>query len=134
MSQVEITINYAVLNKSADLVGAMENYVRVKVNNGVGGTSDFKTKIIPGKKKEPITWNESFTLPLRASPGAIIEFDVMDEDMTSDDLCGTGLFKLERCGVFNNPGAQQRYNIRLIEEKKKADTIAGELHITTRFY
>ena len=60
MSKVEVTIRYAVLNKNYDIVGQMENFVKVKVNNGLGGTSDFKTKIIPGDKDKPITWNETF--------------------------------------------------------------------------
>jgi len=131
MSKVELTISSAVLNKNYDFLGKMENYVKVVINNGVGGTSEFKTKIVPGEKDKPTTWNESFSIPMRPSPGAIIEFSVMDEDMTSDDVCGKGLFKLDRCGVFNNPGASQRYNIRLINGDK--DEIAGNLNIVTRF-
>lgn len=130
MSKVEVTIRYAVLTKNYDLVGQMENFVKVKVNNGLGVTSDFKTKIVPGDKEKPITWNETFSVPLKPSSGAMMEFTVMDEDMTSDDICGTGFFKLDRCGVFNY-GASQKYNIRLIAGDK--DEIAGSLHITTTF-
>jgi hypothetical protein len=32
MSKVEVTIRYAVLNKNYDIVGQMENFVKVKVN------------------------------------------------------------------------------------------------------
>lgn len=46
MSRVEVTIRYAVLNKSTEVVGKMENFVKAKVNNGVGSTTEFKTKIV----------------------------------------------------------------------------------------
>ena len=36
MSKVDITIRYAILKKSTDTFGKMENYVKAKVNNGVG--------------------------------------------------------------------------------------------------
>lgn len=130
MSKVEVTIRYAILNKSYDIGGKMENYVKVKVNNGQGGTTDFKTKIVQGEKDKPITWNETFSVPLRPNTGAMLEFAVMDEDMTSDDVCGSGFFKLDRCGVFNS-GSSQKYNIRLIVGDN--DEISGSLHITTAF-
>jgi Ca2+-dependent lipid-binding protein len=130
MSKVELTIRYAILNKNYDIVGKMENYVKVKVNNGTGGPSEFKTKIVPGDKNVSIQWNETFTFPLKPNANSSFEFSVMDEDMTSDDICGKGLFRLDRCGVFNYGGAQN-YNIRLINDPN--DQIAGELHITTRY-
>lgn len=131
MSKVEITIRYATLNKSYDIAGKMENFVRVKINNGVGGTSEFKTKIVPGEKEKPITWNETFSVPLKPNSGARMEFAVLDEDMTADDVCGLGNFMLEKCGVFNY-GAPQKYNIRLISDDKD-ETVTGNLHISTRF-
>lgn len=99
MSKVELTISSAVLNKNYDFLGKMENYVKVVINNGVGGTSEFKTRIVPGEKDKATTWNESFSIPMRPSPGAIIEFSVMDEDMTSNNVC-KGLLGLDKCGVF----------------------------------
>lgn len=116
MSKIELTIAYATLNKNYDLVGKMENYVRVKVSNGLGGSTEFKTKIVPGEKDTPIRWDEQFSIPLKAKSGAIFEFSVLDEDMSSDDVCGTGLFKPDPCGAFNY-GAPQKYNIRLINGK-----------------
>jgi len=130
MSKVEVTIRHANLNKNYDIVGKMENYVKVKVNNGTGGSSEFKTKIVPGEKDLNIQWNETFTVPLKPNAGSVFEFSVMDEDMTSDDLCGKGLFKPDRCGVFNY-GSAQNYNIRLINGPN--DEISGSLHITTRY-
>ena len=55
----------------------------------------------------------------------------MDEDMTSDDVCGKGWFRLDSCGVFNY-GQTQKYNIRL--QSEKGDEELGALHVTTRFY
>lgn len=54
MSKVEVTIRYATLNKNYDFIGKMENYVKVKVNNGTGGSTEFKTKIVPGDKDSKI--------------------------------------------------------------------------------
>lgn len=133
MSQVEITIRYAILKKSQDWFGKMENYVKVKANNGSGQITEFKSKIVAGSKEKPITWDETFTFTAHQGSGAIIEFIVMDEDTTSDDICGKGFFKLDSCGVFNY-GSSQNYNIRLLEESKKDKEIeAGNLHITTRY-
>ena len=130
MSKVEVTIRYAILNKSSELIGKMENFVHATVNNGTGGASDFKTKIIEGEKDKAITWNETFSVPLRPNTGSQIEFNVMDEDMTSNDICGYGFFRLDSCGVFNS-NYPQKYNIRLIREKTEEQ--AGSLHISTRF-
>lgn len=130
MSKVEVTIRYAILNKSSELLGKMENYVKAKVNNGAGGVSDFKTKIIKGEKDKSITWNETFSVPLRPNNGAQIEFQVLDEDVTSDEVCGYGFFRLDSCGSFNS-SYPQKYNIRLLREKTEEP--AGSLHVSTRF-
>ena len=129
MSRVEVTIRYATLKKSQDTFGKMENYVKVKCNNGVGNTTEFKTKIIAGEKEKPITWNETFSATVRPGTGAQMEFLVMDEDMTSDDLCGKGYFRLDSCGVFGY--GERNYNIQL--NGNKGNEEAGSLHITTRF-
>lgn len=131
MSQVEVTVRYAILKKSQDWFGKMENYVKVKANNGTGQLTEFKTKIVKGDKEKPITWDETFTFTARPGNGAILEFIVMDEDMTSDDICGKGFFKLDACGVFNY-GGSQNYNIRILEDNTKKEVEAGNLHITTR--
>ena len=131
MSKVEVTVRYAILKKSFDTFGKMENYVKAKVNNGLGTTTEFKTKTLDGGVKEkPITWNETFSTSLRPGSGAQIEFIVMDEDVTKDDLCGRGFFKLDSNCCFNY-GQEQRYNIRL--QTEKGDEEIGSLHITTRF-
>lgn len=130
MSKVEITIRYAILKRSQDTFGKMENYVKAKVNNGSGTQTEFKTKVLDGGVKEkPITWNETFTASLQPGRGAQVEFLVMDEDMKTDDLCGRGWFRLDSCGVFNY-GASQNYNIRINGDKGEDE---GSLHITTRF-
>lgn len=75
-------------------------------------------------------WNEAFSVPLRPNTGSSFVFTVLDEDMTTDDVCGVGNFKLDKCGVFNS-NAQQSYTIRLINGKD--DGIAGTLRIVTRY-
>lgn len=128
MSRVELTISYAVLKKSYDIIGKMENYVRVRVLNAPGGNAEYKTKLVEGDKDVKIVWNETVSVPLRPNPNTYFEFTVLDEDATSDDVCGVGLLALNNCGVFNGTN---KYNIRLHNEK--SEEISGELHVTTRY-
>lgn len=130
MSRVELTVTYAILNKSYDAVGKMENFVRVRVLGAAGGTSEYKTKIVEGDKNVKIIWNETISIPVRPSPQVFFEFTVLDEDATTDDVCGVGLLNLNNCGVFS-PGAN-KFNIRLSNGKNYE--ISGELHVTTKFF
>ena len=66
MSILQLTINHAVLNKSSDTFGKMENYVLVKANL-FGQTTEYKTTIKDGeaKKKDKdnrIIWNETLNI------------------------------------------------------------------------
>ena len=108
----------------------MENYVLIRVNDGLGKISEYKTRIVEGEKLKEMVWNQTFTIPLAANSATLFEFVVLDEDYTTEDVCGKGMLKLQNCGVFTK-GASQNYNLRLFEEKE--DTIAGNLHITTKF-
>jgi Ca2+-dependent lipid-binding protein len=128
MSRIELTVTYALLNKSYDLVGKMENYVRVRVVGEKGATAEYKTKIVDGDKNTKIVWNETISIPIRPTPYLFLEFTVFDQDATSDDVCGVGLLNLNNCGVFS-PGAS-KFNIRLHGDK---EDITGEVHVTTRF-
>ena len=61
MSNLQLTIKSAVLNKSTELIGKMENYVVVKANT-FGQVREHRTKIVEGdaKKKDKenrIVWN-----------------------------------------------------------------------------
>jgi Ca2+-dependent lipid-binding protein len=129
MSRVELTITYGVLKKNYDIAGKMENYVRVRVLGAAGGTSEYKTKIAEGEKNAKIIWNETISIPLRPAPQVFFEFTLLDEDTTTDDVCGVGLLNLNACGVF--AGGPNKYNIRLHGEENQE--ISGELHVTTRF-
>jgi hypothetical protein len=105
--------------------------VKVKVSNSQGQSAEFKTKVVEGgEKNKKITWGETFTVPLKPNTGALFEFTVLDEDVTSDDVCGRALFKPDKCGAFNY-GGSQKYNIRLVNGA--TDEVSGELHITTRY-
>ena len=57
MSRVELTITYAILNKNYDIVGKMENYVRVRLVGAQGATAEYKTKLAEGDKNTRIVWN-----------------------------------------------------------------------------
>ena len=59
MSTLQFTVGSAVLNKSTETFGKMENYVRVKV---AGQTQEYRTKIVEGsaktkKEENRIVWN-----------------------------------------------------------------------------
>ena len=56
MSRVELTITYAILNKNYDIVGKMENYVRVRLVGAQGATAEYKTKLAEGDKNTRIVW------------------------------------------------------------------------------
>jgi Ca2+-dependent lipid-binding protein len=129
MSRIELTVTYAVLNKNYDFAGKMENYVRVRVVGAQGATAEYKTKLAEGEKNTKIVWNETLSIPIRPTPQIYFEFTVLDEDATSDDVCGAGLLNLNNCGVFA-PGAN-KFNVRL--HSGETHEISGELHVTTRF-
>ena len=129
MSKVELTITYAILNKSYDVVGKMENYVRVRLVGTQGATAEYKTKLTEGDKNTKIVWNETISIPVRPAPQTYFEFTVFDEDATTDDVCGVGLLNLNTTGVL--AGGVNKYNIRLHGDKN--EEITGELHVTTRY-
>ena len=129
MSRVEVTITYVILNKSYELIGKMDNFVRVRVVGAPGNTAEYKTKVTAGEKNTKIIWNETLNIPLKPSPQVFLEFTVFDEDATTDDVCGVGLLNLNSCGVF--AGGANKFNIRLHNGDNQE--ISGELHVTTRF-
>ena len=51
MSILQLTLNHAVLNKSTDTFGKMENYILVKANV-FGQTREYKTSIKEGEAKK----------------------------------------------------------------------------------
>ena len=48
MSTLQFTPKFAVLTKSTEMVGKMENYVKVKVK---GQPQEYRTKIVEGSAK-----------------------------------------------------------------------------------
>jgi hypothetical protein len=56
MSTLVLNIGTGFLQKSYDILGAMENYVTLRLNAD-GKSQEFKTKIVKGKKQTPIVWN-----------------------------------------------------------------------------
>ena len=86
MSTLEFTVVEGILEKSTELFGKMENYVRVKV---LGTNQEYRTKITEGSAKSKksdnrIVWNETLRIPLPRNPAARLEVAIMDEDMGSD--------------------------------------------------
>lgn len=56
----------------------MENYVRLRANNGLGQVTEYKTKIVEGDKEKNIVWNETFSVPVKPSSSTVFEFTVLD--------------------------------------------------------
>ncbi len=133
MSTLTLNIKTGYLQKSYDILGAMENYVVIKLN-AEGRTQEFKTRIVKGEKKTPIVWNESINIsvPRGAWSTAVLEVKIMDEDVTTDDVCAVGKINLEHCGFFSQPNVTIPYNIRLYGNKNSE--VAGELTFTSTLH
>lgn len=130
MSTLQLTVRQAILNKSYDIMGKMENYVYVKFSNGLGETSEYRTDIVDGEKDKPIVWNQTINIPTKQNGTALLEFEVRDEDVTTHDVCGKGKVKLANCGIFTK-NATQNFSLRMFDTKNSE--ISGTLSFTTRF-
>ena len=119
MSTLSLNIGSGFLQKSYDILGSMENYVLLRLNVD-GRTQEYKTKIVVGKKKTPIVWNETINIsvPRNAWNTAVLEVLIKDEDVTTDEVCAVGKINLEHCGFFMQPGVTVPYSIKLYSEKK----------------
>ena len=133
MSTLTLNVQTGFLQKSYDIIGAMENYVTFTLN-AEGRTQQFRTKIVKGEKKTPIIWNETVDIrvPRNAWSTAVLEVRIMDEDVTTDDVCAVGKINLEHCGFFMQPNVTIPYNIRLYGEKNSE--VAGELTFTSTLH
>jgi len=86
---VLITNMKAKLTRDTEVVGKMDPYARLKMRELV-----YKTAIQEGIGKEPI-WKESFEIGLYSyMKEKILEVTVLDEDVDSDDIVGTGTIDL----------------------------------------
>ena len=119
MSTLQLTVRSAVLNKSTETFGKMENFVSVKV---VGHNQEYRTPIVEGdaktkKEENRIVWNETLQIPIPAHlrSQAQLEVRVMDEDMTGNDVCGRGFINVDHCGMFSP--VQNDYILKLNYEK-----------------
>jgi len=84
-----ITNMKAKLTRDTEVVGKMDPYARLKMRELV-----YKTAVQEGIGKEPI-WKESFEIGLYSyMKEKILEITVLDEDVDSDDIVGTGTIDL----------------------------------------
>ena len=100
----------------------MENYVKVKALV-FGQNKEYRTAMKEGsaKKKDNdnrIHFNETINIdvPAQSSRDCVLEVAVMDEDMTSDEVCGVGKINADHCGLFQ-PGSNS-YVLHLYDPKK----------------
>lgn len=119
MSTLTLNIKSGSLQKSYDIIGAMENYV--VLNLIIDGRSQrvANTKIVKGEKLKPIVWNESVDIkvPKNSWSNAVLEVIIMDEDVTTDDVCARGKINLEHCGFFQQSNVTIPYTIKLYGEQ-----------------
>lgn len=125
---LRITFHNGQLTKSTDIGGKMENYVLVKVLDDPQGEREYRTKIVQGAAKTKkvdnrIEFNDIIEIPLR-SKNARLHVKIMDEDMTSDDVCAEGYVNLANCGVFS--GTNQYRLLMHIPAKKGKQPEAGK--------
>ena len=133
MSTLTLSINTGYLHRSYEIIGPMENYVIVKLNAD-GRSQEYKTKIVKGNKKSDINWNETINInvPRNSWNNAVLEVQIMDEDVTTDDICGAGKINLEHCGFFSQPNVTIPYTIRLYG--KGTNEVSGELRFTSTLH
>lgn len=134
MSNLQVTIRDGILNKSTEMFGKMENFVSIKL---AGQTQDYRTRIVQGsaktkKEENRIAWNETVSIPIPPNirSTAQLEVKIMDEDMTSNEVCAQGLINVERCGMLTP--MQNDYVLKMVYPKQEKDNAAGELAISTR--
>lgn len=134
MSTLQVTVRDGVLNKSTETFGKMENFVSIKV---AGQTQEYRTRIVEGsaktkKEENRISWNETLSIPIPSHlrSTAQLEVKVMDEDMTSNEVCAQGLINVERCGMLTP--MQNEYVLKMVYPKEEKNNAAGELAISTR--
>ena len=130
-----------VVAKSTELVGQMENYVSVKVVGSPNEEYEFRTKIVQGsaktkKEENRIPFNDIIEIPVR-NPNARLHVKIMDEDMTSDDVCAEGFVNLQNCGCLS--GQTNNYRLQLHLPVTKAGQqpqggSGGELRFATQYF
>lgn len=129
------------LTKSYEIVGKMENYVSVTVlNDPKNEGREVRTKIVQGaaktkKEENRIVFNDVLEIPV-SSNNARLLVRVMDEDMTSDDLCSEGYVNLGACGCLSPQVNSYRLQMYLPADKGKAPVggSGGDLRFVTQYY
>lgn len=85
------------------------------------------------KADNRIEFNDVIEIPIR-NPNARLHVKIMDEDMTSDDVCAEGYVNLGSCGLLS--GSNQYRLLMHIPAKKGKQPEAGkggDLVFTTQY-
>lgn len=130
-----------VVAKSTELIGKMENYVSVTVLNDPRNEGrEARTKIVQGaartkKEENRIAFNDVLEVPI-SSQNARLLVKIMDEDMTSDDVCAEGYVNLNACGCLS--GAPNNYRLQMYLPVKKGQqpqgATGGDLRFVAQYY
>lgn len=125
---LNLNIVNATVQRNTEIIGRMELFVVAKLV-AAGRTTEYKTKIVKGRKGELAYWGErfSFTIPRNATADARLYLEVKDEDVTTDDIVGVANVNLQNCMVFN--GGRNSYEVRLFYNNEDA----GVLNIETQW-
>jgi len=111
----------AKLTRDTEVVGKMDPYARLKMRELV-----YKTAVQDGVGKEPV-WKETFEIGLYTyMKEKVLEVTVLDEDVDSDDIVGTGTIDL--AGFIGKSGNMDQ-TVKLAFEGKPA----GEFFCTVAF-
>ena len=127
------------LTSSSDIGGKMENYVKVKLLDDPNGEREFRTKIVQGaaktkKEENRIPFNHVLEIPV-SSNRARLHVSIMDEDMTTDDVCAEGYVNLENCGCLSRANNTYRLRMHVPPKKDKQPEAgkAGDLVFSTQY-
>lgn len=125
---LNVNILNAIVQRNTEIIGRMELFVVVKLI-AAGRTSEYKTRIVKGRKGELASWNErfSFSIPRNALGDARLYLEVKDEDVTTDDVVGVGFVNLQNCNVFT--ASRNAYEVRLHYQNEEG----GILNIETQW-
>lgn len=111
----------AKLTRDTEVIGKMDPYARLKMRELV-----YKTAVQDGVGKEPV-WKENFEIGLYSyMKEKVLEVTVLDQDVDSDDIVGTGTIDL---ASFIGKSGNIDQTVKLAFEGKSA----GEFFCTIAF-
>lgn len=99
----------------------------------------MRSKVVQGnartkKEENRISFNDVLEIPV-SSQNARLLVKIMDEDMTSDDVCAEGYVNLAPCGVFQGANTYRvQLYLPVASGKQPQAGSGGDLKFTAQYY